>query len=150
MSIYAHRQPGAWTLRALCASAVLSAALTAGLAVQGSAVAFAGAAVLAVTAACAWMFRSLTVEVTEREIRCRFAAGPVRKTIPLAQVRAARAVRNPWWYGWGVRLTPRGWMYNISGLDAVEVELRDGRRFRIGTDEPQALARAIERALALR
>jgi hypothetical protein len=34
-------------------------------------------------------------------------------------------------------------LFNVSGLDAVEVELVDGKRIRIGTDEPQALVAAI-------
>ena len=34
-------------------------------------------------------------------------------------------------------------MYNVSGLDAVELTLRNGRRFRVGTDERQALLNAL-------
>jgi hypothetical protein len=34
-------------------------------------------------------------------------------------------------------------LYNVSGTNAVEIKLRSGRRFRIGTDEPEALARAL-------
>jgi hypothetical protein len=52
-------------------------------------------------------------------------------------------VRNPWYYGWGVRLTPHGILYNVSGLNAVELLLDDGRRVRVGTDEPDALVRAL-------
>jgi hypothetical protein len=37
-------------------------------------------------------------------------------------------------------------LYNVSGTDAVEIELRSGRRFRIGTDEPKVLAQAIQTA----
>ena len=45
-------------------------------------------------------------------------------------------MRNEWYYGWGVRLTPYGWMFNVSGLDAVELTFESGKRFRIGTDRP--------------
>jgi hypothetical protein len=38
---------------------------------------------------------------------------------------------------------PGGVIWNVSGFDAVELELDDGTRFRIGTDEPVALAAAI-------
>jgi len=40
----------------------------------------------------------------------------------------------------------RYWVYNVSGLEAVEVTLRSGKRFRIGTDEPEALLTALQRA----
>ena len=34
-------------------------------------------------------------------------------------------------------------MWNISGLDAVELEYKDGKKFRIGTNQPQKLCQAI-------
>jgi hypothetical protein len=91
------------------------------------------------------VFGALTVEVHRDAIRLRFGIGLVRKTIPLARVRSWRPVRNPWYVGWGIRLGPGYWLWNVSGLSAVELVLADGRRFRIGTDEPEALSRAIER-----
>jgi len=38
-------------------------------------------------------------------------------------------------------------MYNISGLDAVELRLKKGGVFRIGSDEPQRLEEALKQAL---
>ncbi len=54
---------------------------------------------------------------------------------------------NRWYYGWGIRLTPHGRLYNLSGLEAVEVQLNTGKKFRIGTDEPDALVRALRAAI---
>jgi hypothetical protein len=50
------------------------------------------------------------------------------------------------WYGWSIRLTPHGWLYSVSGLAAVELTLQDGKRLRIGTDEPERLCQAIGQA----
>ena len=36
------------------------------------------------------------------------------------------------------------WLWNVSGFRAVELVFKDGKRFRIGTDEPESLIRAIE------
>jgi len=44
-----------------------------------------------------------------------------------------------WLVGWGIRWTGSGWLFNVSGLDAVELSLKSGRRFRIGTDDPRGL-----------
>ena len=52
--------------------------------------------------------------------------------------------------GWGIRLIPNGWLWNVSGLGAVELSLVNGQRFRIGTDEPEQLATAIQGALKKR
>jgi len=35
-------------------------------------------------------------------------------------------------------------VWNISGLDAVELTYCDGKKFRIGTDEPEALLEALK------
>jgi hypothetical protein len=90
------------------------------------------------------IFGALTVEVNRKAIRLRFGIGLVRKAVPLERVRSWRPVRNPWYMGWGIRLGPGYTLWNVSGLSAVELVLADGRRFRIGTDEPEALSRAIE------
>jgi hypothetical protein len=38
---------------------------------------------------------------------------------------------------------PGGCLYNFGGFDAVELKLRSGKVFRIGTDEPAVLAETI-------
>lgn len=105
-------------------------------------------AVLAVLTATLVIFASLTVEVDRGRLSIGFGSGFWRKSWPLEELRSWRTVRNPWWYGWGVRLTPSGWLYNVSGFSAVEIELGDGRRARIGTDDPDGLVAALERATA--
>lgn len=95
-----------------------------------------------------WLFHALAVEVDADAVRLAFGPGLFRKRIPLDSIRAVRVVRNPWWSGWGIRWLPgHGMLWNVSGFDAVELELAQRRRFRIGTDEPHALLRALERAL---
>jgi hypothetical protein len=90
-------------------------------------------------------FGTLTVEVSEDAIRLWFGIGLIRKRIPLREVRSWREFRNPWYTGWGIRMGPGGVVWNVSGFDAVQLEL-GGKRFRIGTDEPAELVAAITRA----
>ncbi len=89
------------------------------------------------------LFHSLTVEVGPEELTVRFGIGLIRKRIPLQTIESAKEVRNRWYYGYGIRLTPHGWLWNVSGLEAVELTLSQGKRFRIGTDEPRELLRAL-------
>ncbi len=93
------------------------------------------------------LFHSLSVEVTRDHLRLRFGIGLVGKTFATGEMVDVYPVRNKWYYGFGIRLTPHGWLFNVSGLDAVEIVMRSGRRYRIGTDEPQALAAAVKRAI---
>jgi len=102
---------------------------------------------LIVLLACAVLFHSLSVEVTTTKVRLWFGAGLIHKTFAASEIREARVVRNRWIWGWGIRLTPHGWLFNVSGLDAVEIELLSGRQYRIGTDQPHELHAAIEEVL---
>jgi len=95
------------------------------------------------------LFSSLTVAVGDGELRFHFGPGFWRKRIALTDVKAATSTQNSWWEGWGIRVTPRGMLYNVSGTKAVEIELRSGRQFRIGTDEPEALVQAIQTAISV-
>lgn len=91
------------------------------------------------------LFSTLTVDVGEGRVLCYFGPGLIRKSIPLADIVGVRPVRNPVLLGWGIRWMPgQYWVWNVSGLDAVELTLLSGNRFRIGTDEPLELAKAIE------
>jgi hypothetical protein len=88
---------------------------------------------------CAWLFHSLTIEITGCELRWRFGPGLIRKRVPLAEIISAEPVRTG--PSWGIHWSPRtGWLYNVSGFDAVAVALRSGKKFALGTDEPLALA----------
>jgi hypothetical protein len=138
-SRYRHTQVGTVILVSLAIPAlVLAVAVTAGAAPVSL------LPLLGVFLACMVLFGSLTVEVDRAAVSLRFGFGLIRRRFPLAEVRNVSVVRNRWYYGWGIRLLPRGWLYNVSGLDAVEIELADGRAHRIGTDDAAVLAAAIQ------
>jgi hypothetical protein len=88
-------------------------------------------------------FGSMTIEVDHERLRFWFGPGWIGRSIALRDIQSWTAVTNPWWYGWGIHLTPHGWLYNVGGRGAVQLELRDGRRLRVGTDEPVRLHEAI-------
>lgn len=101
-----------------------------------------GAMVVIVTVV--YAFSRLTVVVGPSELTARFTWGWPNRVISLADLSSYCQVRNKWWYGLGVRLAPNGaWIFNVWGLDAVELELDSGKKFRIGTDEPDRLIAAI-------
>ena len=93
---------------------------------------------------------SLTAVVSDDDVQVWFGVGLIRRRIALNRITSAKAVQNHWIYGWGIRLIPHGWLWNVSGLGGVELALINGPRFRIGTDEPEQLAAAIQGALTKR
>ncbi len=90
-------------------------------------------------------FVSLQVRIDEKYLRIKFGYGIFRKKFLLHDIVSAKTVKNRWYYGWGIRgwLWSKMWIYNVSGFDAVEIKLKNGKTYRIGTDEPKKLEQAI-------
>lgn len=91
------------------------------------------------------VFSKLTIKIDGESLEASFVTGLIRRKVPLAEIAACEPIRIRWWYGWGIHLTPYGWLYNVSGLDAVAITLVNGRKFALGTDDPQGLVDAIRR-----
>jgi hypothetical protein len=96
---------------------------------------------------CAIVFSKLTIKIDGESLEASFATGLIRKKVPLAEIAQCEPVRIRWWYGWGIHLTPYGWLYNVSGLDAVAIRLRSGRKLALGTDDADGLTAAIRRSI---
>ena len=94
-------------------------------------------------------FATLTVTIDENYLRIKFGYGIFRKKFLFGEINSAKAVKNLWYYGWGIRVWfwPYMWIFNISGFDAVEIIMRNGKIYRIGTDAPNELEAAIKRVI---
>ena len=144
---YRHTQIG-WTLIVLVVAVVLAELTIVAFSSPQSTLALAlSGALVAVVAVMLTLFSTLTVVVDDRTVSLGFGFGLLRREVMLADVTAARKVRNHWYAGWGVRIIPRGRLYNVGGLDAVELEMDYGRVVRVGTDQPDALLAAVKAAL---
>ena len=103
--------------------------------------------VLVLLAVALVLFASLTVVIREEELEVRFGPGTVRRRFRLDEIESVQTVKNPWYYGWGIRATPNGLLFRVSGLYAVQIKLLNGKQYQIGTDVPQELEQAIRRAI---
>ena len=92
-------------------------------------------------------FYKLTIMIDTEVLRWSFGIGLINKKVPVAQIADCEPIRIRWWYGWGIHLTPYGWLYNLAGWKAVAITLRNGRKFALGTDDPQGLTAAIQAAI---
>lgn len=88
----------------------------------------------------------MTVEVSDGQLRWWMGIGLISGSVRVNKIAEVQAVRNPWYYGWGMHLTRDGWLYNVSGTEAILVKTDDGKRFRLGTDEPQRLVEVVNEA----
>jgi len=94
-------------------------------------------------------FATLTVTINGDYLRIKFGYGIFKKSFLIKEITSTRIVRNHWYYGWGIRLWlwPKMLIFNVSGFDAVEIKMKNNEIYRIGTDEPKKLERAILQAI---
>jgi hypothetical protein len=94
-------------------------------------------------------FGSLQVIIDEKYVRIKFGFGLYQKKFLLNDILSVKSVKNHWYFGWGIRwcLWPKMWIFNVSGFDAVEIKLKNGKTYRIGTDESKKLEQAMLHAI---
>jgi len=95
-------------------------------------------------------FITLTSSVDEKYLQIKFGYGIFRKKFLLSEIMSVKQAKNHWYYGWGIRLWlwPKMWIYNVSGFDAVEVIMKNGKVYHIGTNVSSELEFAIRRAMS--
>lgn len=94
-------------------------------------------------------FATLTSSIDENYLRIKLGYGLFARKFALNQIASVQVVKNRWYYGWGIRLWlwPKMWIYNVSGFDAVEITMKNGKIYRIGTDTPEELETAIKQSI---
>ena len=140
---YRHTQPGTTILAACTAIGVVGAIIAWRISGQPATL----IAMLLVLCGCWIVFHSMTVAVEGSELSWYFGLGLWTYRLPLDDIRSVSVVRNRWQNGFGIRKAPGLTLYNVSGLDAVELKLKSGETCRIGTDDPKGLATALGAAM---
>ncbi|MDH3245148.1 MAG: hypothetical protein OEM26_11075 [Saprospiraceae bacterium] len=95
------------------------------------------------------LFYGLRVKVTSDQIKLSYGIGLIKFSFDLSEIKSVQVVRNPWYFGFGIRLIPNGMLYNIHGLDAVELHFRNKSRIvRVGSPEVEILKYEIDKRLS--
>ena len=95
-------------------------------------------------------FTTLTASIDKNCLQIKFGYRIFRKKFLLGEILSTKQVKNHWYYGWGIRLwlwPKMMWIYNVSGFDAVEIIMKNGKTYRIGTDTPSELEVTIKQAI---
>jgi len=97
---------------------------------------------------CLLIFYKLTIIIDDTHLSFRLGIGLVSRKYPLADIKECKPVKNNPLTGIGIRLYSKGWLYNVSGLDAIELTFKHKNpRVRIGTDKPEEIAQLISERL---
>lgn len=135
---YSHRQIG-WLAGGVPLVLSLGVAVLVGM----KAALWPGLFMAALGVVAALLFGSLKVTVDDTAVRWAFGIGLIHKHMLIRDIRSARGVTTPVYAGWGIRLMPGGWLYNVAGRQAVELDQRDGGRTLLGTSDREGLLAAL-------
>jgi hypothetical protein len=141
--LYEHRQVGWITVIALFAIAVLICVAAAISAPSERTLSYSLVPIVLVVAA---LFSTLTVRVTDKRVMWYFGVSGIGRSVALTEITSIRAIKTSILEGWGIHLTWHGWVWNVSGFNAVQIILRSGTRFAVGTPDPQAVIDAVQSA----
>ena len=99
-------------------------------------------------AALTWAFAQLTIDVDHRSVRWSMTFGFPSGEIPFDQIVSTQIVPVNFWMGIGIHLTFRGWVWNVSLGQGVQIMRPNGIAIVLGTDDAEGLVDAITRARA--
>ena len=145
MTLYEHTQPG--TVLRLIVGVVLVAALISAFVLGKKDIKvvllFVSPLMLGILA----IFWSLTVAVTKTHITHAFNFDFWKRSYPFTDIETVSKVQNSWMYGYGIRYIGSGWLYNVSGSDAILIQFKDGTQVRLGTDDQENLYNVLSQQI---
>jgi len=96
---------------------------------------------------CLVNFYQLTIRVDDEHVSFKMGIG-LGKRYRLEDIKSCEPVTNSLWNGIGIRILSNGWLYNVSGLNAIELRFKDKTSVvRIGTDKPEEISQLIQSRL---
>lgn len=93
-------------------------------------------------------FYQITIIIDDKSVSFRMGIGLLKRSFPVSAISGCTVVRNFPLTGFGIRRVSNGWLYNVSGLNAVELSFKNRNSIvRIGTDKPYEVAEAINKLI---
>jgi len=93
---------------------------------------------------CLLTFYKLTIIVDNATVSFKLGFGIFSKSYNISEIASCKPVKNLWIYGVGIHKIPNGWLYNASGLKAIELRFRNTDKIiRIGTNKPDEIVKVI-------
>lgn len=97
---------------------------------------------------CLLIFYKITIYINETYISFKLGIGLVSKKYLIADIKSCKPVKNDPIFGIGIRIIPNGWLYNVSGLQAIELTFKNQKsKIRIGTNQPDEIASTINKMI---
>lgn len=83
------------------------------------------------------LFYKITITVDNTKIVATFGIGLLKRSIPISEIdfKTLEKVNFSALVGIGLRLTSKGWLWNVKVGDAIHFKTKQGNTFLVGTDD---------------
>ena len=81
-------------------------------------------------------FYKLTITIDHEKIEAKFGVGLLKRSLKIKDINydSIENIKVPALYGIGIRLTPHGWLYNVSIGNAIKIK-SNNKTFFVGTED---------------
>ena len=142
--LYEHRQTGYVVVGGVVVALAILALVAIGASTSASAFALTPIAIF--LGVLAGIFSSMTVRVTRTTLEWWIGIKPLGVRVALDEIESVEPIKTNLFEGWGIHLTWHGWVWNVAGFNALQVKLKRGTRYAVGTPEPDKVIAAIRTA----
>lgn len=91
-----------------------------------------------------FFFYKMVIEIDGIHISFKLGIGIFGKSYQISEIESCKPVKDSFLNGWGIHKIHNGWLYNVSGFNAVELTFKNtGKRIWIGTNKPDEITEII-------
>ena len=93
------------------------------------------------------LFSTLTVSVNSNGVQLWFGPGFLPQRFALGDIESCEITKRRYGflgiYGWPGKF----WIFNVSGCHSVRLQMRNGMKYFIGTNQPETLVKSIREVM---
>lgn len=94
---------------------------------------------------CLLTFYRLTITISPQQVSFKLGIGLFGKRYKMEDIKSCEPVTNAVFNGIGIHILSNGWLYNVSGLKAIELRFKNGSSMvRIGTNKQGKISQLIQ------
>jgi hypothetical protein len=93
-------------------------------------------------------FYKIDIEIDDIYISFKMGIGIFKKSYKISEIELCKAVKNSFINGFGIHKIKYGWLYNVSGFEAIELTFKDTDKVvRIGTNKSEEITERITKLI---
>ncbi len=92
------------------------------------------------------LFYKLTITIDDEKFTAIFGIGLIKKSILLKDIdlNSIEKLKMPWYVGIGIRMTKKGWLWNVKVGDSLYLKTKDSKKvFLVGTDDFEEIKKIL-------